>query len=201
MQINRLIVAGGAQQREHALRFAKRVGTDQVRALGKERDRVQQFVDLGCRVAVVKYRKPERRLRDEHIAADQLERRAGRVESVLVVARGDHAEAIGGHRDLGRAEHVARGMQRHGHAIQGDRLAITDGLCAAGERVAIAQPHQLESFLRRQHRAMTGACMIGMAVADDGPVDRAHRIDMKAARWAAKSGRGRDEQVLRAHPV
>ena len=76
-------------------------------------------------------------------------------------------------------------MQRHGHAIQSDRLAITDGLCVAGERVAIAQPHQLQGFLCRQHRAMTGAGMIGMAVADDGPGDRAHGIDMKAARWAA----------------
>ena len=54
MQINRFVVSSGAQQREHALSFAERIGTHQVSALGKERDRVQQFVDLGLGVLLMR---------------------------------------------------------------------------------------------------------------------------------------------------
>ena len=68
-------------------------------------------------------------------------------------------------------------------------LAIGDGLRAAGEVVAIAQPHHVERLLGGQHRAMAGPGVVGMAVGDHGALDRPHRIDMEAARLAAQAGR------------
>ena len=67
-------------------------------------------------------------------------------------------------------------------------LAIGDGLRAAGEIVAVAQPHHVERFLRRQHRAMAGPGVVGMAVGDHGALDGPHRIDMKAAGLAGEAG-------------
>ena len=78
-------------------------------------------------------------------------------------------------------------------------FAIGDGLGAAGEIVAIAQPHHVERLLRRQHRAMAGAGVVGMAVGDHGPLDRPHRIDVEAAGLAAQAGGDRHQDVLRAH--
>src|SRR6266478_8225159 len=46
---------------------------------------------------------------------------------------------------------------------------------------------------------MAGARMVGMAVGDHGPLDRAHRVDMKAARLAAQPGGHGRQDVLRAH--
>ena len=42
VQIDRLVVAGLPDQRDHALRLAERIGADEMRALGKQRDRVQR---------------------------------------------------------------------------------------------------------------------------------------------------------------
>ena len=46
MQIDRPLVSGRADQRDHALRLAERIGADEMRALGKQRDRMQELVDL-----------------------------------------------------------------------------------------------------------------------------------------------------------
>ena len=93
VQIDRRVVAGLAQQRDHALRLAERIGADEMRALGKQRDRAQQLGDLAVGIAVAEHRQREGRLGDEHVARHQLERRAGRIGDVLVVAGGDDAQA------------------------------------------------------------------------------------------------------------
>ncbi|MGY4600686.1 hypothetical protein ACVWXL_008432 [Bradyrhizobium sp. GM22.5] len=66
-----------------------------------------------------------------------------------------------------------------------DLLAIVDCLGGAGKILAIAQPHHVQRFLRRQHRAVAGAGMVGMAVGDHGPLDRPDGVDMEAARLTA----------------
>ena len=80
-------------------------------------------------------------------------------------------------------------------------LAIGDGLRAAGKIVAVAQPHHVERFLRRQHRAVAGSGVVGMAVGDHGALHRAHRIDVEAAGLAAQAGGDGHQDVLRAHVV
>ena len=181
VQIDRRVVAGLAQQRDHALRLAERIGADQMRALGKQRDGTQKFCDLAVGIAVAEHRQREGRLGDEDVAGHQLERRAGRIGDVLVIAGGDNAQSIGLDRDLRRAEHVAGGMERHLGAAEVDAFAIARCLRRPGEILAVAQPHQIERFLRRQHGAVAGAGVVGMGVRDQRPLDRPRRIDMKTA--------------------
>ena len=90
-------------------------------------------------------------------------------------------------------------MERDLHAAEVDALAIAGGLRRAGEILAVAQPHQVERFLRRQYRAMAGAGMVGMGVGDQRPLDRPGRIDMKAAELAAHAGGRRQQDVFRTH--
>ena len=82
-----------------------------------------------------------------------------------------------------------------------DLLAIADRLRRAGEILAIAQPHHVQRFLRRQHRAVAGAGMVGMAVGDHGALDRADRIDVEAAGLAAQAGSNWQQDVLRTHAL
>jgi hypothetical protein len=46
---------------------------------------------------------------------------------------------------------------------------------------------------------MPGPGMSGMAVRNHGALDRADRVDMEAARLAAKAGGSGDQDVLRTH--
>ena len=199
MQVDRRVVAGLAQQRDHALRLAERIGADEMRALGKQRDRAQQLGDLAVRIAVAEHRQAERRLGDEHVAGHKLERRAGRIGHVLVVAGGDDSQAIGLDRDLRRAEHVAGRMEGHARAVERQRLAVADRLRAAGEILAVAQPHEVERFLRREHGAVAGPRVVGMAVGDERLLHRPGRVDVKAAELAAHARWRREEDVFRPH--
>src|SRR6201992_2124283 len=90
-------------------------------------------------------------------------------------------------------------MKFQGEVAEPDFLAVADRLRATGKIVAIAQPHHVERFLRRQHCAMAGPGMIGMAVGDDRALDRSYRIDMEAAGLAAQAGGDGHQDVLRAH--
>ena len=80
-----------------------------------------------------------------------------------------------------------------------DAFAVADRLGRAGKVLAVAQPHQIERFLRRQHRAVAGAGMIGMGMRDQRPLNRPRRIDMKGAELAAHAGRRRHQDVFRSH--
>ena len=79
MEIDRLVVALLADQRHDPLRLAERIGADDMGALGKERDRVEQLADLVARVRVAEHRQAEGRLGDEHVAGDHLIGEAGGV--------------------------------------------------------------------------------------------------------------------------
>ena len=199
MQIDRRVVAGRAQQRDHALRLAERIGADQMRALRKQRHRGQQLLHLIRRIAMAKHRQAKGGLGDEDVARHHFERRAGRIGRILVVAGRDDAGVLAGDRDLRRAQHMAGGMKFDRDVAEPDLLAIGDGLRTAGEIVAIAQPHHVERLLGGQHRAMAGPGVVGMAVGDHGALDRPHRIDMKAAGLAAQAGGNGHQDVLRTH--
>ncbi len=199
MQIDRCVVAGFSQQRDHALCLAERIGADQMRALRKQRHRGQKFFHLVRRAAVAKHRQAKSGLGDEDVAGHHLERRAGRVGRILVVTGGDDADASVSHRDLRRAQHMACGMKFDGDVAESYRFAIANGLRRAGEMVAVTQPHHVERLLRRQHRAMARPRVVGMAVGNDGALDRPHRIDMEAAGFAAQAGGDGHQDVLRTH--
>ena len=94
---------------------------------------------------------------------------------------------------------MSGGMERHRDVTEPDLLAIGDGLHGAREVLAIAQPHHVERFPGREHRAVTRPGVVGMAMRDQGPLDRPDRIDMEAAGLAAKPSRDGHQDVLRAH--
>ena len=103
-------------------------------------------------------------------------------------------------RDLRRAEHMAGGMERDVDAVERRRSRHSAiGLRRAGEILAVAQPHQIERLLRRQHRAVAGAGVVGMGMRDQRPLDRPRRVDMEAAGLAAHAGRRRHQDVFGAH--
>ena len=197
MQIDRLVVSRLADQRDHALRLAERIGADQMRALGKQRDRMQKLADLAVGIAVPEHRKTEGRLGDEHVARHQLERRAGRIGDILVIAGGDNTQSVCFHRHLRRAKHMPGGMEGHRHAVEVDLFAIADRLGGAGKARAVAQPHDVQRLLRRQHRAMAGARMVGMAMRDHGLVHRPGRVDVEARRSCSRRRTGSEAGDLR----
>ncbi len=170
-----------------------------MRALGKQRDRAQKLGDLAFGVVMAEDRQAEGGFGDEDIALHQLERRAGWVGHVLVVAGGDDAHAAAFHRDLRGAEHMAGGVEGGLDPVEVDGFAIFDGLGAPGEIIAIAQPHDVERLLRGQDGAMAGAGMVRMAMGDECLVHRPRRVDVELAALAAHAGRGGQEDVFGTH--
>src|SRR5262245_34404439 len=84
-------------------------------------------------------------------------------------------------------------------AVECHRLAVPDRLRLLGEIVAVAQPHEIERRLRRQHGAVAGAGVVGMAVGDERPLDWPGRIDMEGTELAAQAGRRRQQDVFGTH--
>ena len=103
VQIDRLLVSGLPQQRQHPLAFAQRIDPDQVAALGKQQKRMQQLVDLLAIRRMAEDRQAKRRLGNEEIAMQRLERRTSRVRPALVIAGSDDPAAAVVEHDLGAA--------------------------------------------------------------------------------------------------
>ena len=76
-------------------------------------------------------------------------------------------------------------MKADRDAPDADALAIANRLRPAGKALAVAQPHEVERFLRRQHRAVAGAGVIAVGMSDKGALDRMRRIDVEVAERAA----------------
>ncbi len=89
MQVDRRVVAGVADERDHPLRLAQRVAAHDMRPVWKGSRRAQQPADLVARVGVLEHRQAESRLGDEQIAGHQFEGLRRAVRQALVVA-GDH---------------------------------------------------------------------------------------------------------------
>ncbi len=157
--------------------------------LGKLGDRGDELGDLGLRRRMAEDRQAEGRLGDEDVAGDRLEGSAGGVRLALVVAGGDDPEPAAFDCDLRRTEHVTGRVERDGGIADPHRFAIGDRLRAAGEAGAVARLHDRQRLGRRQHRPVPGAGMVGMAVGDQRPLDRAGRVDVEIADRGPQAGR------------
>ena len=188
-----------AQERDHTLRLAERIGADEMGALRKQRQRVEQFGDLQTRVAVAKNRQRKRSFGNEKVARHELEWRAGRIGHVLVVAGSHHPQAISLDQRLRRAKHVTGRMQRHFHLAHAHTFTVARSLHRPCEIVAVSQTHQVERFLRRQDRAMARPRVVGMRVRDQRPLYRPCRIDMEGTELTECTDRRRHEDIVGTH--
>src|SRR5215471_19177778 len=109
---------------------------------------------------MTEHRQSESRLGDEHIAGHELERRAGRIGNVLVVAGSDDTKVFAFNTNLRRAKDVTGGMEADLGAVERQLLAIADGLRPAGEVVAVTQAHDVEGFLGGEHGLMSRPRMV-----------------------------------------
>jgi hypothetical protein len=175
-----------AQAREDALRLAEGVPVEHasppVVGVGAP-PRGDVVEGLARRLPAVD-RQPERRLGDEHVAAQRLERRAGRVGIGLVVARHDPHAACVLEPHLRGAENVAGRVQRHRHAVLDDPLAVADRV----ERDVGAEPRAQDALgvAHGEVACAARARVVAVRVGDDGPVDRSPGIDVEAARRAVQ---------------
>jgi hypothetical protein len=94
---------------------------------------------------------------------------------------------------------MAGGMEAGSCATEFHDLAIANRLYAASEIIAVAQAHYVESFLRREDSAVPCARMIGVAMCDQGLFNRASRVNMEAAGFAAHTRWCRNQDIFRTH--
>ena len=177
MKKDRRFVTRLAQQLDHPLRLAKRVGPDHVASVRLRRDRGEKAVDLGLRVGMLEHRKTEGGLGDEQVARHQLEGLGGAVGVRLVIAGDNGAPPLMFNQHLRAAKDMPRRMKRDRHIIDGKPLAEIQRLEGSGAIRPIAPPHDLDGLRRRQHMIVSGAGVIGMAMGDDGAFHRPHRVD------------------------
>ena len=93
---------------------------------------------------------------------------------------------------------MAGGRKTHRHVADPHVLAQSRRLSRLGEILAVAERHDQQRLAGRQHGAVAGPGVVGMAVRDQRPVDRAHRIDVKIAKRAIETLRGLGEDLGRA---
>ena len=93
---------------------------------------------------------------------------------------------------LGRAEHVARRMERDLDAVAGQDLAVSRGL---DRDVAEALAQDRRGVAMADIDVRPEPCVVGMRMGDDRARDRAPRIDVKIAGGAIKAAIGRNNEV------
>ena len=144
---------------------------------------------------MTEYGKAESRLGDEDVAAGQFEAGAGRVGAALVVAGDDGAGSAVLEEHLGAAENMPRRQKRDTDIVAVDRLAIGGRLAAGCKVLAIADRHDFQRFLGGENGGVAGPRMIGVAMGDDGAVNRAGGVDI-GARGSAIEALGPDLQPV-----
>ena len=89
--------------------------------------------------------------------------------------------------------------QGDGHIVARHSPAVGGRLGRNRKVSAIAFRHDRQGLRRRQHRAVPGPGVIGMAMGDDRTVYRAHRINIEVARRAIEPLGSGAKKVLRAY--
>ena len=130
---------------------------------------------------------------DEGVTAHRLERRAGAVGLDLVVTGRDPDLAPVFQAYLGRAEHMAGGVEAEGDAVVIEGFAVGQGL-----QVDIgAQTAAQDAGAGGGAEVVTvaGAGVIAMTVGDDRPLHRPPGVDVEVAGWAVEAFGAGDDKV------
>ena len=176
---------------EHALGLAEGVGEKDRRPAGGAHlvPPGTEFAHRPVRRIPAKQRQRKRRLRDEGMAPQRLERRTRRIRCPLVIAR-DHPHLTTLlDPNLRRTEDVTRRMERHANPVDVDGIAI----CNPGQRRirAKAPLDQRPRCFGGEIGAAAGAQVVAVRVRDESTIDRRPGIDMEAAGGAIEAGRSR----------
>ena len=175
---DRRVISCLADQPDHPLGLAKRIGADNVAALWLRRHRCQKAGDFLCRGRMLEHRQSKGRLGHEKIAGNKFERLRRAVGMRLVVAGDDSDPAIIGKPDLRAAEDMSGGKQGDCHRPVDNGCAEIELLKGSGAIRAIALFHDGDCLRRRQHMIMARTGMIGMPMRDDGALYRTCRVDI-----------------------
>ena len=178
---------GGIDAGDHSLRFPEWVHEQDAGFAGlliSSPPRVD-FAECFALAWPPENRQSKRRLGDERVTADWLERRTGGVGRELVIARNHPDLAILFDANLRRSEDMTGGMKRHMNAIYLYRAAVVDRFNGRTRIEASAQKPfagpRGQVFLR------AGTQVVGMRVGDDGAAYRIPRVDIKIASWAVET--------------
>ena len=178
MKENRRVMSGLADQLDHPLRLAKRIGTDDMAAFRLFLYRGQKTRNLLSRVRMLEDRQPEGCLGDEQIAGNKLEILGRTVGMRLVIAGDDRDPAPIGQPDLRAAKDMAGREQCDGHRSVDKRCSEIEFLKGAGAMRPVTLLHDGDCLRRRQHMIMPRTGMVGMAMCDNRAPDRTSRVDI-----------------------
>ena len=190
----------GIHPGQQPLRLAKAVGQQQAGPAGggvAPPPGVDLRKHLGLRLPAVDGQ-AEGGFGDETIAAHRLERRTGGVALIdgrqVVIARRHPDPAAVRQPHLGRAQHMAGGVQADGHAVVLHGLAVGQPL----QRQVGTQPAAQHALADGggQHVAVAGARMVGMGVGDHRPGHGPPGVDVEIAGRAVQALRAVDHQIV-----
>lgn len=145
---------------------------------------------------MVKDRQRKGCLSDEHIARHRHEGRTGGIGPTLVVAGNNDTCSLALNRNLRRTQNMTCRMKADGNAVQRDGFPKIDRLRRPGKVRAVAQRHDVKRLPRGQRFIMTGTGMVGMAMSNQRPRHRSHRIDIEIADRTIETGRSGIKQGL-----
>ena len=186
MQIDGRVIAGLAQQRDHALAFAEAIGADDVGSLGKQRHGASSFATSAVAIAMAEDGQPEGRFGDEEVAGDRLER--GRVGSrrALIIAGDDGAAAAPFDHHLRAAEHMPGRLEPYFHFTDLQPLAKGESLGAGPRGSTEPRLHDGDGLACCQHMLMPRPGVIRMRMRDDCALHGSAWVDVKIPRPAIK---------------
>ena len=100
-----------------------------------------------------------------------------------------------GQAHLGRAEHMAGGVQAHAHRPEATAFAIVQGFEVMLAAQAVAQNRH--ALVVGPIAGAAGAGVIGVGVGDHGPGDRSPGVDVEVSGGAVEALPGRiDQRVI-----
>ena len=193
MDINRRVEASAAQFSDDTLRLAKRIGTDNDAAIRIGFARGEQFGNLALNRWMREYGQAKGRLCNQNVASNRFERRAGGVETPLIIPRHHHPLARMLKQDLRRTQNMSCRMKADLHAIGLKAITISDRrthLCA------ITQRHDRKRFWRGPNGPMPTAGMVGMTMRHQSAFGRAGRVDPHVRRLDINAVRMRFDPML-----
>ena len=195
MQQHLIVDAEPMQFRQHPLRLSEGVAEQQRGPIRRPPPPVHDLLGHGRAAAPAVDGQPEGGLGDQHIRRNGLKGGAARVGAAFVVAAHQPAFTAGLQPDLGTAEHVAGGVERHPGIADPMHLAVVH------RDQVDALPQSLpQDALRLAHGPVGAAArpgVVGMAMGDQSARHRPPRVDPGLGRPAVEALGGELQQAAR----